>query len=391
MRRLVIRFLAFAVLFSLLVVLGSSIEKLTLAFGRSQPENYAALAREALAKGRLEDAKKIVEKRLSKRFYDFDALYLLAEIQARGGDDSAAANTIREVFLRFPGARSNPVEATGYDEPKTYYLFANYLWRAKRFVDAAEMARAAIDAGYPMARETARTYVQEASLAPDEAEAVASLAFKLRQPQAFLRAVEVLRRDPERAYRAEVWQALWMEAIDRNLVGAELHLRAATTQWPEEPTLWLALGNLHRRHSTPTSGDDVWRRRALETTGAKVLGPGLFKLSAGGASRPGAIAMGRNGTARARVATGAYRVTRLIVNASGTWAIGMYPVIVVRVNEKELTRLYLDGPHPHLFDLRLWPQGAPKDISLEFEFVNDAYEPQSKADRNVIIEDVVLF
>ncbi len=78
-RRYLARLLTFLTLFVTFFVASANLERLTLAFGRSQPENYAALAREALQRKDFDQALQFVERRLSKRFYDFEALYLLGE------------------------------------------------------------------------------------------------------------------------------------------------------------------------------------------------------------------------------------------------------------------------------------------------------------------------
>jgi Tfp pilus assembly protein PilF len=389
--RFIARAVTFLVLLLLLFGAGMSLEKVTIAFGRSQPENYAALAREAMRKGNNEAAQAIVEKRLSKYFYDFDALYLLAEIQAAKGNVDAAADTIRQVFQRLPGARANQVQSFGVDEPKSYYLLGLYLWQAKHYDEAAEMLRAAIDAGYPVAREQLADYVPETKIAPAQAKAVAQMALKLRELKAFLAAVKMLLSDKKTHVAGELLYAEWMELVDRNVVGADLRLRAALSSSYPDPALALALANLCSRVYRSADAGTTFRQLAHQTTGTKVLGPGLFKLTAGETVDRRGIVLGRNGKAIAEISTGAYKVTRLILNAEGSWALGMYPVLIVRLDGKDATWLYLDGLQPHLFDLPLWPAGAPKDVTIEFDFINDAFEPLSKADRNVTIRDILLF
>ena len=68
----------------------------------------------------------------------------------------------------------------------------------------------------------------------------------------------------------------------------------------------------------------------------------------------------------------------------------MFPIVLIKNGDKELARLYLDSPEPHLYDLELWPEGAPKQLDLRFEFINDVWDPYTKADRNVILSDIVL-
>jgi hypothetical protein len=390
-RRLVARALTFLVLFLAFFAAGANLERLTIRFGRLQPENYAALAREALNRNDADEALRYVERRLQTSYYDFNALYLLAEVYAKKGDFERAAQTIVEVFARVPGARANKVPAMGFDEPKTYFLLASYLWRGKHYDQAAEMLRAALDAGYPVATETMAEYTPTASLPLAQAAAVARIAIKTRNAPAFLSATDALLREKKTYVRGEILRAEWTEKIDRNPVGAEMLLRGTASLFPGDPSVPLALTNLYSRTVRRWPFDNALRRQVSETTGVKVIGAGLFKLSPGLRAEPVGLAMGRNGKATAEVSTGAFKVTRLIVNAMGTWALGLYPVVVVRVDNREVARLYLDEPEPHLYDLELWPEGAPKDMTLEFEFVNDAYEPLSRADRNAVIHDVVLY
>jgi len=390
--RLVVRTIAFLVLLFLFVAAGMNLQRMTLAFGRSQPENYAALAKEAIRQRDYDAALRQVERRLAKRFYDFDALYLKAEILALKGNYAEAAATIRDVLLRVPGARANQVQAIGFDEPKTYYLFALYSWKAGQYEQAAELLRAALDAGYPVGGESLAEYMPEAAKDPEQALAVAHIALRTRQPKAFLRAVDQLHRERRYWLRGELALAEWMETIDKNKVGAAMRLRAALSLYPKDPAANLALANFQARNA-PRSSQEVqrWRQRAHETTGVKVIGPGLFTFTSGNYADKRGLIMGRNGKATASISTGAFKVTRLIINARGTWALGMYPILVVRVDDRDVAWLYLDGLQPHLFDLELWPNGAPKDLKIEFEFINDAYEPTSKADRNVVIEDILLY
>jgi len=391
MRIFWVRAIAFVILFLALLILGLSLERVTLAFGRLQPENYAAVARQAMRQGDLDAAERIVEKRLSKHFYDFDALYLYAEIKAHKREFTTASEIIREVFRRVPGAKANDVAAYGYDEAKTYFLLAKYLWRAGACEEAAEMMCAALDAGYSLAQEEANSYMDEAALTSVQAAGVARVAAKIKNSPAFLRAIDILLRTHSMRRRGEILLAQWMETVDKNLFGAQMRLRALLSTSPGDPAVNLALANVYSRAFRKESAGARWQSLARETTGAKVVGAGLFRLSKGNYVDSRGIVMGRNGTASARIFTGAYRVTRLVMNVTGTWAIGMYPVLVVRVDDKEICRLYVDGLQPHLFDLSLWPQGAPKDLSLELEFINDAFEPLSGVDRNVIVHDVILY
>ncbi len=389
--RFIVRAVTFLVLLLLLFAAGMNLERITIAFGRSQPENYVALAREALRKQDYQAAQKIVESRLAKRFYDFDALYLLAEIYGAKGDYEKAADTIREVFLRLPGARANQVQSFGFDEPKSYYLFSQYLWAAKRYDEAGELLRAALDAGYPLRREQLAEYVPAKNISLPQARAVARLALKLREPGSFLQAVGLLLNNKKTCVPGELYYAQWMELIDKNRVGADMRLRAALSVNPRDPAIALALANLQARAARSSAAEAYFRKMAYDTTGTKVIGPGLFKLNEGKYVEKRGLVLGRNGKVSAEISTGAYKVTRLLLNAEGTWALGMYPVVIVRVDGKDVAWLYLDGLQPHLFDLELWPSGAPKDLTLEFEFINDAYEPSSKADRNVVLRDILLY
>lgn len=385
------RTVAFLFLLLLFFAAGINIQRVTIAFGRSQPENYEALAREALRLRDYSAAERYVEKRLAKKFYDFTALYLLGEIYAAKGDYDKAAEAIRQIFVRLPGARANQVQAVGFDEPKSYYLLALYSWKAKRYGVAAELFRAALDAGYPIPREDMAQYLPDSALETNQGEAVARVALKIRDAKAFLHAVEVLLAERKTKAIGELLLAEWMETVDKNPFAAEFRLRGALSVSPKDPALSLALANLYQRVFGGQESGARFRRLSYETTGVKVLGPGLFRLPAGHHAAERGLVMGRNGKATATVSTGAFRVTRLILNASGSWALGMYPVVIVRVDGQDVTWLYLDGLEPRVHDMELWPSGAPKDLTLEFEFINDAYEPISKADRNVVLHDILLY
>lgn len=389
--RFIVRTVAFLFLLLLFFAAGMNIQRVTLAFGRSQAENYEALAREALRSRDYSTAQRYVERRLAKKFYDFNALYLLGEIYATKGEYDQAAEAIRQIFVRFPGARANQVEAVGFDEAKSYYLFALYSWNAKRYSVAAELLRAALDAGYPIPREDFAQYLLESALETNQAEAVARVALKVRDAKAFLHAVEVLLAEKKTKARGELLLAEWMETVDRNPFAAELRLRGALSLLPKDPALSLALANIYERVFGGQGSGDYFRRLSYETTGVKALGPGLFRIAAGHHAEKRGLVMGHNGKATATISTGAFRVTRLILNASGSWALGMYPVLIVRVDGQDVAWLYLDGLQPRIHDMELWPSGAPKDLTLEFEFINDAYEPTSKADRNVVLHDILLY
>jgi tetratricopeptide (TPR) repeat protein len=379
----------------LLLVLGFfaslfAIERIAYQFSQLLPENYRYTAWQAARDGEYGRAEVILQRRITRFAYDFEAHYQLAEVMARQRNFAGAADVMRTVLAKVPAARSNRVMSVGYDEPRTLYLLARYLWGAGNFRDAAEMACAALDAGHPMMNDEVKTRLEVDPDSSGEALAIARVALKLKQDEPYGKALAVLESKPDSRAQACVMTAKWLESVQKNRVGADTVLRAALSVSPDKPLLLLELANLLGRSGGSHGEQESLLARARGGTGTRGIGPGLFELPVGAAATTSTVSLGQSGIAKARVNTGAYRVTNLSVNLRGSRAMGLFPIVIVRAGGREMARLYPDGLQPMQYDLALWPDGAPKSLDLEFEFANDAYDPFTKADRNVSISNVLL-
>lgn len=287
--------LTFVILCTAFIVCVLALPNAFLHFSQLLPENYRYLAAEAIRTGDHQKAEAALQQRLSVAHYDFEALYLLAEVKAGSGNFREAVGVMQEVFNRVRSASGRPVGATGFQEDRTYSSMARYLWLAGDHVSSAEMARAAVDAGAPPLKE-----------------------------------------------------------IQRSAVGTSVPLMA-----------------------------DLSDIRPMDLQ--------AFTLPAGARATTEVLHLGRNGEAVGHFNTGVYKVTTLVVRATGSPALGMYPILVLRSGERELARLYLDGLQPRNYELRLWPDGAPKTLPLTISFQNDAFDPVTKSDRNVTVELLALY
>lgn len=360
-------------------------------FSSLLPENYQHNAEQAMRRDDFARAAAIARSRISQHFYDFDAHYLLAEALARNTDYAGAARVMKDVIAKIPAARANKVSAVGYDEARTLLLLSQYLWEAGSYIEAGEMACAALDAGAALARKEMGSRLKKIPDQPDAACGAARVALKLGQAEPFQRAVGVLARSSG-SWRAQgfVYQSLWLESKDNDTSSAEEVLNSAIREYPQNCALHLALSNLLQRHGR---GGEAWAaaEQAFSTTGTKAIGSGLFRVTPGATVTTAAVSLARNGIASSQVTTGVYRLTNLALCASGTSALGVCPLVTVKAGENELMRLYVDGLQPHLYDLPLWPSGVPKTLDLQLEFINDIYDPFTKADRNVSFSNVVLY
>lgn len=349
-------------------------------FTRQLSENYSYVATAEIRAGKPRAAEQIVQRRLGREFYDFDALYLLAEAQHADGRPADAAATIKQVLVRLPGALSRGVANTGYDEAKTYARLATYLHRAEAFDEASEMARAALDVGTASTiREVRDTFFREAYTSPEQAAAAARLALRAGEREQFVRAIAVA---APLGAPATLLRAMWMEQRDRSPLAAETHLRAALSREPADPLLRLGLQCLLMRRGWKDPALEAATRLA-ETTGTRTVALTAFTLPTGADLTTNTLRLTRTSAANTRANTGVYRVESLLIGASGTRALGLYPILVVRNGDDEVARFYLDSPQPQVASARPWPDGAPKALNLRLDFVNDGYDPVSKADRNV--------
>ncbi|MBX7245624.1 MAG: hypothetical protein K1X53_08990 [Candidatus Sumerlaeaceae bacterium] len=366
-------------------------------FSQLLPDNYRFIATEAMRAGNPARAEAIANRRIAKTYYDFEAHYVLAEALAGQKKYDEAVEVLKLVLRKLPAARSKKEQVLGYDEARTYSLLAKYLWSGHRYFEAGEMARAAIDCGTPVtARETAAAFgVAGASLKsganPDESLALARVGLKLKAKAEFNGALAALDGQTS-ASRAEgaILSGLWTELYDADTTAAENKYRQAAASYVDEPAVKLALANFLQRHHCDEEATSLTGEIA-KLPGTRPIGPGLFVLPTGGSAGTTFTMLRQNGTARADFNTGVYKVTRLLMNARGKSALGVFPILVVSSGGKEVTRLYLDSPQPHLYNLNIWPEGAPKMLDLRFEFINDVYDPYSKADRNVELSDMFLY
>lgn len=352
-------------------------------FSRTLPANYRAIARESLGHGEYADAEAIARKRLAQTSYDFDAYYLLAEALMRQGRQQEAADTLKMLSANALTARYKGIAAVGYDEAQMLGMLADALAKEGKATEAGEMTRAAMDAGANIA--TSNEPVKNGKADPH---AWAARANTLMKRTDVTTLPTELMRDPSRD--AAVIRALWTEIRDHQTSEAEDILRDALDDFPQDPTVKMALANhLQRNHRCTTECEELMAG-VRQTTGARVISGSAFALPTGATATDDALLLGRNGEAKVQIQTGAFRVTSLLLNASGTPALGMFPIVSISSGGTELTRLYIDNPQPRLYDLELWPQGAPKSLDLSIKFLNDAYDPASKADRNVRLEHLML-
>lgn len=360
-------------------------------FARLLPDNYEANARAALAEGDAERARRICERRIERNMYDFDAHYLLAEVLEQLGDFDGAAHAYREVFRKYPAVRGGRRESRGYDEGRIFDGAARAYWRAGRYQMAAAFARAAIDAGFSVPRfEILDRYAPEpVGVAAMEARAL--LALKIREYDAFramVTGMAGLSKDGE--FAALMLRTLWASEIDRNPHWAQELLREAANLEPGNPLPALATAAVLERENF---GDHArgFRDAAAETTGTRVIAPGSFSLPEGGSVREPALLLGRTSRATAQLSTGVFSVRHLVVGASGSRAVGQWPLLSIEANGTEIAVFYLDSPHWYPRLAYIWPEGAPRTLELTLAFLNDAYDPITRADRNVRVDALLLY
>ncbi|MCX7019560.1 MAG: hypothetical protein NTY46_11345 [Candidatus Sumerlaeota bacterium] len=355
------------------------------------PDNYRNIAAQAAAAGDFGTAEKIARRRLETAFYDFDAHYILADTLARQNKPAEAALVIKDVMTRLPGARSKRALGAGYDEARTLCLLAGYLWDAGLFFEAGEMGRAALDATTPrMAAQLAAKMTAD-NPNPRARLAAARIALKNRDKTLFDRQLSPLEQgNDDAAAQAVLLRAAWQEHRDASTTAAEVVLRNATQRFPGQPALKLALAGLLDRTGQTTESQTLIDEIGT-TTGTRTAGPGLFQLPPTAVLMPGSdgILLRNNSVASVQFNTGVFRNTSLLAAMRGSAALGLFPIVIVKSGETELTRLYIDDPQPRIYDIAFWPDGAPKLLDLRFQFINDAYDPYSKEDRNVVISNVM--
>lgn len=378
-------FVLLAALFAGAVIL---IQPMFVGFSRLVPGSYLLQAQDLLAEGKTEAARALLKKQLQRQDYDFDARFLLAETYGRDAHWDQAVQEVLTILNKARSARNRPVLSSGFDEGTAYFLLGHYLWKSGNYISAGEAFRAAIDAGrsgqveYPWADQAA------ALDTPSAAAAVATLALKMNDRPLFDRALESLVEQGSEDARARgaALKAQWLADRNNGYEGAQAALMSVDNH---EDHLYLqsTSQSLCARFSLTKEPCSL----SLDPSPPGKVNFANFSQDTGTELTTDSLLLSRNSSVSARIDTGVYRVHNLLVRASGTSALGMAPLLVIRSGEEELARLYLDGPQPRDYDLELWPDGAPKSLPLTFAFINDAYDPGSGADRNVTIHDVVLY
>ncbi len=380
----IILFLLIMGLFALSTLL---IPRIAFHFTRLLPDNYSFTARRAIDAGDFATAERITRKRLEKEFYDFSALYLLAEAQDRDGRAAEAAETIKDILIRVPGALSRKESKTGYDESQTFCRLAIYLWHARAFGEACEMARAALDIGTASGIADVKNEIWSQNYgAPKAAVAAARLALRAADFGQFKRALTTASALP---IDVTILSASWIEQRERDPLSAETQLRAALSSAPANPALRLALRSLLLRHKW-NDPDLEAALRLEDAENARVLPLASFSLPTGAELTSTALILSRTSTAVAHTNTGVFPVHSLLMVASGSKAMGLYPILIVRSGETEVSRFYLDATKPTLFMAEPWPDAAPKSLDLRLNFSNDGFDPASKADRNMSVYDLAF-
>jgi len=351
-----------------------------LRFSRNLPDNYRYLAQEALRAGDTTAAIDITNRRLAKQFYDFEALRLRAEAYAAGGKPAQAADEMREALKRHKSATGRDVHALGFDEPLTYKKLADYLWAAGQYTSGGEMYRRALDAGATLQMEAVNT---EGNAHDDAAMATALVHLKTRNQPGFDQAKAHLASEGVRKWL----EVRWQEDAATSAGAAANLLHEALTEASKNSLLWLAAQNFADRNPNsdlPTSLTVTPRE------GVRVLDIRQFSLPPGASISSNSLVLARSGTATARFDTGVFKVNRLLLRVRATPAMGVWPVLLVTSGEAELARLYLDGTQPQEYVFKLWPAGAPKSLPLSLVFENDAFDPVTKADRNIVVDLLAL-
>lgn len=359
-------------------------------FASLLPENYQYIARRAMSKGNTAEALAIADKRLSTAYYDFQAHFVKADALEAAGRHAEAAAEMKLVIRKLPAARAKGQPLAGFDEPRTLSRMAVMLWNAGEHFEAAEMARAALDAGSPYGDFAFLIDEAGKSASGHVRMAAASIALKQRDREAFSRLMAgPTAVEPEEAARWAVLRAAWLETAEGDTTAAMATLASAWRAIPGDTLVGLAYAGALERDGHGTSASEVLAS-ASAAGRSRVIPFNDFSLPEGASLSGGVLSMPRNGAAEGSVTPGVFRATVLALRARGTQALGGYPILAISDDTGELARLYLDGPQPAAYLLPLWPEGAPKSMKLKFEFLNDLYEPVTKADRNVTVLDALL-
>ncbi len=362
------------------------------------PDNYLRRGNEALARGDSRAAEAIAQRRIARVGWDMNARFLLARAQAAAGNPQAAADSIKESLRLAVTARGRQITVTGYDEPLMLHLLAGYLWEAGQYQFAGEMYRAAIDTA--AADGTGNDVPFGPPQLPDReaAEAAARVFLKLKSRAPFEGALATLESEaaasPARS-TALALRARWSEEVDRNSPQAIALLQNGPAGQITSPAV---LGNPQvrlelaaaLRRTGQTSEALLLEHEVRNSRGMRPADLESFTLPVGGVATSASLQLSRRGTASGSLPTGSYRATNLLLHTTGAPAFGQWPILILAIHEREVTRLYLDGLQPKTYDLPLWPEGVPRNTSLSMTFLNDAYDPVTRADRDIRIEFLAL-
>jgi tetratricopeptide (TPR) repeat protein len=383
-------------LWALMAALVFSLPWVFAAMSRIVPENFYFLATEALNSGNKSRAEEIVRERIQKEWYDFNAHYLLGEILAAADKPDAAAEVMKETLEKSRAIRGRvrPDQPgySGFDEAKSVQRLARYLWAAGHWLSAAEVWRHALDLGSTVAaQDLANLSPMISDGEPVQSLARAILAIHTENRNAFDSSINsLLRSGAQGTEQVAVLRARWEEERAGNYPAAISTLIDGLKKSPESLLAKLALQNLAQR----LSGDSSLPPEALEVLQAplpsaprRVAFQG-FQLGNGASLLDGGVRMTRNGKIWGRTDTGMFRTQSIIISASGSAAFGQSPLLVVRIDQQEVGRLYLDGPQPTLRMIVPKTDGLPKVLDLELEFTNDAFDPISRADRDITIHGI---
>lgn len=118
--------------------------------------------------------------------------------------------------------------------------------------------------------------------------------------------------------------------------------------------------------------------------GGVVIDLSAFAKSAGIIKTPaGTLHFSRNASTSATLPHGQSAGGTLAVQVRGGLAMGMGGILVLVCNGAELIRIYANTAEPRWIFVPLPAHLSEENLKLTMELVNDAYDPISKADRNV--------
>lgn len=364
-----------------------AVPRVFLSFSRKMPENYRHLVRDHLTQGRTAEAERLLQRRLAQLYYDFEARFLLAETQSASGNNALAAATIAEAIQKTAAVKGRDVRASGYDKATAYALLGKYLNCAGDALSAGEIFRVALDAG-ANAGEIDKALGKAESTNPEQLYAVGRIALKARNEVRLKETLQLLadaHTSQSMQYRA-VLSAGWKGEVANDTHSALAELLAAADQHSTPPLVQAAIVNA-LQSSSHLSTEPITLQ---PLPGSTVVDLSRFSLPQGAFVSSNTLYLKRNGAASARLDTGVFKTTSLLLRVKGTPALGMFPIVLLSSGDTVLARLYIDGTEPREYDLALWPNGAPKSLPLTISFTNDAFDSVTGDDRNVELLELTL-